>query len=227
MAAEESELDRLDPEPVIVKLTSGFGLEIVRLRTRQFFRLLRVLTHGAGPAMMRAGLDFKDNPGEFASKLVVLVVMSIPDAESEAVAFLQSMCKPTGLTDKPESQLTKQQAENNKALWEQFNTELFNPPLEDTIDLIEAIVRQEAPELQALGKRLESMLKLFQKTGQDKEPADPEPSPAEMESSGRSASSSISSATSTAGETSTSSNSPSAGSGSASQRRRHAASAST
>lgn len=225
--AEESELDRLDPEPVTVKLTSGFALEIVRLRTRQFFRLLRVLTHGAGPAMMRAGLDFKDNPGEFASKLVVLVVMSIPDAESEAVAFLQSMCKPTGLVDKPESQLTKQQTENNKTLWDEFNRELFNPPLEDTIDLIEAIVRQEAPELQALGKRLEGMLKLFQKTGQDKEPAEPEVSPEVMASSERSPSSSISSAMNTDGGTSTSSNSRSAGSGSASKQRRLAASGST
>jgi len=225
--AEESELDRLDPEPAIVTLTSGFVLEIVRLRTRQFFRLLRVLTHGAGPAMMRAGLDFKDNPGEFASKLVVLVVMSIPDAESEAVAFLQSMCKPAGLVDKPESQLSKPQAAENKALWDKFNEALFNPPLEDTIDLIEAVVRQEAPELQALGKRLEGMLKLFQKTGQDKEPPEPEPSPEEMALSDHSLSSSTSSATSTGGGMSTSSNSPSAGSGSASRRRRLAASEST
>ena len=225
--AEESELDRLDPEPATVTLTSGFVLEIVRLRTRQFFRLLRVLTHGAGPAMMRAGLDFKDNPGEFASKLVVLVVMSIPDAESEAVAFLQSMCKPAGLVDKPESQLSKPQAAENKALWDKFNEALFNPPLEDTIDLIEAVVRQEAPELQALGKRLEGMLKLFQKTGQDKEPPEPEPSPEEMALSDHSLSSSTSSATSTGGGMSTSSNSPSAGSGSASRRRRLAASEST
>jgi hypothetical protein len=224
---EESELDRLDPEPLLVTLRSGVVLELVRLQTRQFFRLLRVLTHGAGPAMMRAGLDFKDNSGEFAGKLVMLVIMSIPDAESEAVAFLQSMCRPAGLVDKPESQLTKQQAADNRALWESVNTALFNPPLEDTLDLVEAIVRQEAPELQALGKRLESMIRLFQKTGQDKEPPEAVPSPEEMASSEPSPRSSTSSATSTAGPTNTSSDSLSAVSGSASRRRRTAVSATT
>jgi hypothetical protein len=44
---DESELDRLDPQPVLCKMSTGFELEIVRMRTRQFFRLLRVLTHGA------------------------------------------------------------------------------------------------------------------------------------------------------------------------------------
>ena len=32
--ADENELDRLDPEPVIVKLTTGLSVEVVRLRTR-------------------------------------------------------------------------------------------------------------------------------------------------------------------------------------------------
>jgi hypothetical protein len=225
--ADESELDRLDPEPVICTLSTGLPLEIVRLRTRQFFRLLRVLTHGAGPALMKAGLDFKDNSGEFASKLLMLVIMSIPDAEQEAVAFLQSMCKPAGLTERPESQLTKQQIAGNKALWEQFNTDLFNPPLDDTLDLIEVIVRQEAPELQALGKKLEQMLALFRKTGQDKEAPEPELTPEELASQVPSPTSSTSSPTSTAGRTSKSSTSRSAESGSASKQRQPAGSATT
>ena len=95
---DESELDRLDPQPVLCKMSTGFELEIVRMRTRQFFRLLRVLTHGAGPALMQTGLDFKADGAEFASKLLVLVVMSIPDAESEAIQFLTSMCRPAGVT---------------------------------------------------------------------------------------------------------------------------------
>ena len=56
---EVSELDRIDPQPQQVTLSTGLEVDLVRMRTRQFFRLLRVLTHGAGPAMMRAGLDFK------------------------------------------------------------------------------------------------------------------------------------------------------------------------
>ena len=102
--------------------------------------------------------------------------------------------------------------------------ELNNPELEDLLDLAEAIVRQEAPEIQALGKRVASLLELAKKTGQLAEkdsPGEtvslPEPSPGP----------SISSATSTDGLTSESSSSPSAGSASASRRRPRAASASS
>jgi hypothetical protein len=212
---------------VTCKLSTGFTVEIVRLRTRQFFRLLKVLTHGAGPALMRTGLDFRTGGEEFASKLIMLVVMSIPDAEQEAIGFLQSMCKPHGLTDKPESQLTKQQAEDNKKLWDDFNTELFNPDPSDTLDLIEQIMLQEAPELQALGKKLQKMLEMFTKTGQGAEAKEPDPTPAEMAASpGPSAPPSTSSPASTDGPTSTSSTSPSAGSGRSSKPRQPAAAAS-
>jgi hypothetical protein len=210
---DESELDRLDPQPVLCKMSTGFQLEIVRMRTRQFFRLLRVLTHGAGPALTQAGLDFSADAAEFGSKLLVLVVMSIPDAESEAVQFLSSMCRPAGVVEKPASQLTKQETEANQALWAQFAEELHNPELTDTLDLIEIIIIQEAPELQALGKKLQTVLALFRKTGQDKEPPEPELPVQDLNSPARSHRRSTRSATSTGGPTSTSSTSPSADSG--------------
>lgn len=215
---DDSELDRIDPQPETCKLSTGFEVEVVRMRTRQFFRLLRVLTHGAGPALAQAGLDFSAGAEEFGQKLLMLVVMSIPDAEQEAIGFLASMCRPSGVVDKPQSQLTKQENEGNQALWDQFNTELHNPDLEDTLDLIEVIIRQESPELQALGKKLQRTISMFRKTGQDKEPAEPEASPQELNSPGRSQPRSTASATSTGGRTATSSNSRSAGSGSASKR---------
>lgn len=201
---DDSELDRIDPQPETCKLSTGFEVDVVRMRTRQFFRLLRVLTHGAGPALTQGGLDFAAPGEEFGQKLLMLVVMSIPDAEQEAIGFLASMCRPTGIVDKPASQLTKQEDEGNKALWARFNDELHNPDMGDTLDLIEVIVRQESPELQALGKKLQRMLDLFRKTGQDKEPAEPEASPQEINSPGRSRRRSTSSATSTGGQTPTS-----------------------
>jgi hypothetical protein len=218
MADDDSELDRLDPQPVAHTLTTGLEVEIVRLRTRQFFRLLRVLTHGAGPAVMRAGLDFKAGGEQFAQQLLTLILMSIPDAEQEAVGFLQSMCKPAGLDDKPESQLSKKAKEDNTARWAQFNTDLFNPELEDTLDLMEIIIRQEAPELQALGKKLQRMIQMFQATGQDKEPAEPEASQQDLASQESSPPPSTSSAASTDGGTGTSSTSRSAVSARSSKR---------
>jgi len=208
---DDSELDRIDPQPSEVKLSTDFTVDVVRMQTRQFFRLLRVLTHGAGPALTQAQLNFGGDPGEFGQKLLMLVVMSIPDAEQEAIGFLQSMCRPTGLTERPDGQLTKQENEANQARWARFTEELHNPALEDTLDLIEVIIRREAPELQALGKKLRRVMDLFQKTGQDKEPPEPEATPQEINSPGRSRRRSTSSATSTGGPMSTSSDSQSAG----------------
>ena len=55
--SDENELDRLDPEPVVVKLTTGLAVEVVRLRTRQFFRLLKVLTQLSTPPNPSRGVD--------------------------------------------------------------------------------------------------------------------------------------------------------------------------
>lgn len=204
MPADDSELDRIDPQPETCKLSTGLEVEVVRMRTRQFFRLLRVLTHGAGAALSQSGLDFSAPGEEFGQKLLMLVVMSIPDAEQEAIGFFASMCRPVGIVDKPVSQLTKQENEDNQALWTRFNEELHNPDMGDTLDLIEIIIRQEAPELQALGKKLQRTLDLFRKTGQDKEPPEEEKTPQEINSPARSPRRSTRSATSTAGPTTTS-----------------------
>jgi len=203
-ADTDSELDRIDPQPAVLKLSTDFTVEIVRMRTRQFFRLLRILTHGAGPALMQSGLDFSAEPGEFATKLVTLTLMSIPDAESEAILFLTSMCRPAGLVEKQDSALSRQEREANDALYQQFGQEMHNPELEDLLDLIEAIIAQEAPELQALGKKLQKTFAVFQKTGQDKQPPEPEASVQEISSRAPSRKRSTSSATSTGGPTTTS-----------------------
>jgi hypothetical protein len=223
--ADDSELSRLDPETCPVTLSGGLEVEVVRMRTRQFFRLLKILTHGAGPQVMQAGLDFGDSPEDFTRKLLVLVVMSIPDAETEAIAFLQSMCQPSGLSGKAKP--NKQQGEKDQDLWGKFNQAMFNPELEDLVDLMETIVRQEAPELQALGKKLIALLKVagVTKDTQAEEPASQQD--LANSSPGGSRSRSTSSATSTGGQTSTSTTSRSAGSASASRRSRAAATASS
>lgn len=220
----DSELERIDPEPAIVKLSTGYEVGIQRLKTRQFFRLLKVLTRGVGPAVVQSGLDFSKDPEAFGQSLLAMTLMAIPEAEQQFIEFLTSMCTPSGLHEAHgRTRLSKQQAEDNQAAVADMMEELNNPELDDLLDLAEAIVRQEAPEIQALGKRVASLLELARKTGQleDKKetetPSLPELSPEP----------SISSATSTDGETSTSLTSPSAGSGSASPRRRRAVSASS
>lgn len=209
--AEESELDRLDPETTEVKLVSGFPVEVVRLRTRQLFRLMRILTKGAGPALGQ--LNFGADQEQFAGQMLGIIIMAIPDAESETIGFLQSMAKPAGLVDKPVAQMSKAEAKGNEELFTRFQEEMFNPELEDTIALLEVIVLNEAPDLQALGKKLQHLWTVARKAVGPGETAPENPhSPAATPDS------SISSLTSTDGETSTSSTSRSAGS--ARQRKR-------
>jgi hypothetical protein len=210
----DSELDRIDPDPVTVELSTGYEVGIQRLKTRQFFRLLKVLTRGVGPAMVQSGLDFGQDQEAFGKNLLAMTLMAIPEAEQQFIEFLQSMCTPIGLHEaRGGARLDKKQAEDNQAAITEMVEELNNPELGDLMDLAEAIVRQEAPEIQALGKRAASLLELAKKTGQlkdkSKESSSPEPSPEP----------SISSVMSTDGQTSTSSSSRSAGSGSASRRR--------
>lgn len=177
----ETELDILVGEPTELKFSTGFCVEVVRLRTRQVFRLLKVLTQGAGPAL--ATLDFKAEPSEFVQRLLALVLISVPEAENAAITFLASMCRPAGLSDKKPGEQTKQEREADQALWTEFNDQLNNPEPEDTLDLVEAIITREAPHLQALGKRIGALVSTFTKTGQDKEKAEPAPTPEELNAS--------------------------------------------
>jgi hypothetical protein len=159
-----------------MSLQSGMEVQVTRLKTRQFFRLLKVLTHGAGQALIQTSLNFNADPGEFSSKLLMLVMFSIPDAEQEAIDFVQSMVRPKGLQDAPFATLTDAQKEENQALWKKLGDELFNPELDDLVNICELVVKQESGDIQALGKRLAGLLKLAQKTGADK-PGQPEETP--------------------------------------------------
>lgn len=229
----DSELDRLDPEPEVVKLSTGYEVEIQRLKTRQFFRLLKVLTRGVGPAVVQSGLDFSKDPEAFGQSLLAMTLMAIPEAEQQFIEFLTSMCSPVDLhVARGRARLSKQESEDNQNALQEMLEELNNPELDDLLDLAEAIVKQEAPEIQALGKRVASLLELAKKTGQLDEKPEPEPETVQAQvltetSPEPSPEPSISSPTSTDGPTSESSSSRSAGSGSASRRRRPVASASS
>jgi hypothetical protein len=222
----DSELDRLDPELTTVPLSTGYEVGLQRLKTRQFFRLLKVLTRGLGPAMVQSGLDFNQDSEGFGQKLLAMTLMAIPEAEQQFIEFMVSMCTPLGMHEAGgrSKRLSKDQQDENQEKVTELLDELNNPELDDLLDLAEAIIKQEAPEIQALGKRVAGLLEMFKKTGQmneetktAEESSSPEPSPQP----------SIFSAMSTDGPTSTSSSSRSAGSGSASRRRQPAASAST
>lgn len=177
----QSDVDRIEPTLSRVTLKSGTEVEIVRLETRQFFRFLKVLTHGAGEALIKAGLNFNASADDFARQMLMLVMLSIPDAEQEAIDFIQSMCRPIGLS-KPGARIrTEEEKKADDALFNALLVEMFNPPLDDTITIIEAVIRQEADDMQALGKRLADLLTLAGRTGQTTSGTpEPTPTPAQL-----------------------------------------------
>jgi hypothetical protein len=160
------EVDRLDPVPSgPFILSTGLELNVVPLQTRQLFRLMRILTHGAGAALLSSALDFSAQPEEFVGKLLAVTVLSIPDAENETIEFVASMVEPAKLVKKDVAKQSDAEKAANQALWDQVNTDLYNPDPMDLLEIVERVVRAEAPELQALGKKIGRFLELAKKTG--------------------------------------------------------------
>lgn len=162
MTATVTELDALDPVPSRLTLSNGLEVEVEQLRTRQFFKMLRVITRGAGALFGEVDL-FGESSDDFGARFLAVVVLAIPEAEEETIDFLNSMVRPVGLTDKPRTQAER---DANEAKWAEVVEALDNPELEDTVSLLEVIVRREAADIQSLGKRLRSMLQVAEKTGQ-------------------------------------------------------------
>lgn len=141
-------------------LSSGFVVRVERLKTRGMFKLLKIVTRGAMPMLSSGSLDF-DDAEAFVQQLLAVVVMAIPEAEQEAIEFIQSMVVPTEFD---ENAKTADQKQKNKELFDRLVTELDDPEIDDTISIIERIVANEAADIQALGKRLGSILKTQIKT---------------------------------------------------------------
>lgn len=203
-----TEIDKLDPVPETVPLRSGMVVQLESLRSRQFFKLLRIVTHSALPGLRDANLLSLDAMGdtqEFMGRLLSVVLLSIPDAENETIDFVRSLCYPAALIE-PNSKrgLNKADVEHNQTLWDALDEELINPDLDDLITIIEAVIKREAEDIQALGKRLASMFKLAEKTGQIPSPSEstsPSPKASTSASSEDSRGRSTSSRRSTGGRT--------------------------
>jgi len=195
------ELDKLDPTPETVTLRSGLRVQLESLRARQFFKLLRIVTHGALPGMRDSGLLDLDglDTDEFMGRLLSVTLLAIPDAEDETIEFIRSLCYPVGLIER--RALNKQDAERNAILWEGLDAELENPDLDDLITIIEAVVKRESADIQALGKRLASLFKLAEKTGQIDSSTSPNPTGSNSTSSAGSPGHSTSSRRNTGGRT--------------------------
>lgn len=137
------------------ELSSGTAVVIRQMKLREFLRLLKIISRGAGAAMAGVELDF-NNPDEFAQSLLMMVLLAVPEAENETIDFIQAMVEPANL-----SKDKKVATDQLVALY----TELDNPEMEDMINILGVIVASEGRDLQKLGKRLRSMFSVASKMG--------------------------------------------------------------
>lgn len=159
-----ADIDVLDPPSRELELESGLKVNLVPLRTRQLFRLFRIITRGGAlGSLLGLSLNSELPEEEFMPQFLGVILVSIPEAEQETIDFLQSMVEPVGLR---RTSLTKQDKQHNETLWAQVLTELDNPDPLDLVTLIEAMIRVEGKDIQALGKRIKAAWKLAEKTGQ-------------------------------------------------------------
>lgn len=160
----KTDVEVIADEGDVIVLESGTKLTLVPLKSRQFFKMLRIITHGAGGMLLNFKFSANDSAEEFGAKLVALLAFAIPDAEDEVFDFLLSMVVPVGTV--AGRTLSKADRTKNEELAASLFEELYNPELGDTLTLIEAIVTREAADLQALGKRMMMMFELASKQGQ-------------------------------------------------------------
>jgi len=160
------DLDAFDPAPEYVDLADGTRVRVLSLKTRQFLRLLRIVTHGAGNYLMRSGLSLQDPLDVFVGKLMGLLVVAVPESEDAVIDFILSIVEPEGLHVASGRPMSREQLAENEQMFEELRAKLFNPELEDTFSILEAVVQREGNNIQSLGKRLQAMFKIAQRTGQ-------------------------------------------------------------
>jgi hypothetical protein len=151
------EAERIEPDVTgPLTLQSGKSVEVVPLKLRETMKLLKIVTRGAGAVLeqLMGELDLND-PAAFAQTLGALVIMSIPEAEDEAVAFIQVMVRPAGFDSLEQTEKISQLND--------LMAELYNPELDDVITIVERVVRRESEDIRNLGKRLVTAFKLTQK----------------------------------------------------------------
>lgn len=160
--APRDEVERIEPDNTgPITLVNGQVVEVVPLKLRETMKLLKIVTRGAGSVLegLMGDLDMED-PVAFAQTFGALILMSIPEAENEAVDFIQSMVLPAGFAaieerDEKISQLNA------------LAVELANPELEDVVSIVERVIRRESEDIRNLGKRISTAFQLTRRVTRD------------------------------------------------------------
>lgn len=152
MSAQTAEIENrlaANADENVITLEDGMQVELVPLKTRQAFALFRIVLKGTyqGNALL-AAIAQQGSDG-LVGKVAMSAALSVPDADDEAIEFLQSIVKPV------------HQEQSSKV-----RDYLENPSLDDLVTILHALTVKEAPHVADLSRQLTAMLSLATKTGQ-------------------------------------------------------------
>jgi hypothetical protein len=168
-----TEVNALEPTSAFIALSSGVEAEVLPMNTIQLIRLMKVFTNGVPPEQL-AGLMFGFDPedDDFGARLVINLILAIPNAEDEVLGFIKSMLKPAGLIKG--RRLTTDERERNTQLLLKFDEATENPSGEDLIDIIEKIIVNSEDDLRSLGKKIATLFRKVTASRMPKAPTNPE-----------------------------------------------------
>lgn len=149
-AAAESEVEETKPDIEVILATpgnlviEGIPAQVKRLKSREFFGLLRVLTNGLGTNIHLFKLD-TSNPEALQGEIVAMAVMAIPNAFDDFASFVQIIVEPK---DRKQAQ--------------ELRDVLDNPDPEVLIDVLTILAEQEKDDIIGLGGKAKAALTKIQ-----------------------------------------------------------------
>lgn len=122
---------------------AGIPVTINRLKSREFFKLIRVFTNGLGSSFDMFNIDTSDRK-ELVATISAMAVFAIPNALEEFIDFAAEICKPQTPSDAGALALV-----------------MHNPDPDDLLWVIAAMARQEADDFVSLVKKAQAAIKMM------------------------------------------------------------------
>lgn len=115
---------------------SGIPCLLKRLRTREFLKLMNILTAGMGGRVVTAVM-VGETEADLVGRMGAALLNAVPAAADETLDFIRSMVEP---------------AQEKAAHYKALQSALDNPDLDIMFEILTGVLEQEASELVKLGK---------------------------------------------------------------------------
>ena len=156
----DAELERLVPGPgEPLSLYDGTQVVVRPLKLKELFAAFKVITRGAAMSIGAMGGALMDQPREqMMEAMLALFLNAFPEADQEFCELLRQLVDPVvpegGWADRDEA--IAAETHLDRLL-------LIDPEIDDAIDILTCVIVNEAEDIQRLGKKVASAVKMFMK----------------------------------------------------------------